>query len=641
MYLDREERRRSRSCRCMHHWRKNVFRNFFVVGTSRSSSSSTGSSARVRDTVSMAATQYKSVLENTVGITEFANVSCVGFTGIIKQRYSDFIVREVSKSNRVAILNDHTLDSARSYEEKIFNAHHDNTADTIQGVDLYLADMKAAGVAFEDEDKLRSFLQDAIHSREEKREPKSHEYQDPAFEGLSKDARTVVHKGCKKYLPQTMVTDGFQVGGRPSIKISISTKAKGTKGDNNKRRRKEWPEGVPDNLKFVLIKENVDTMTAINAIGQHLKINPRNIAYCGTKDKRAVTAQWCSVYRRKPTDILRINRMRYPFIRVGNFEYCKDPLRLGQLHGNRFEIILRDISISAEEVTSSCAQLSKSGFINYFGLQRFGRIESKSHLMGLKIIKGDWQGVIDTLFSPNSEELSSLPSSSSPMDWKREYAQGNYKKAAELIPRDFFIEKLVIEWLADHPTDFLGAYNRSPKASRLICIHAYQSYIWNMAVSERLSLYGFKCIEGDLVTHMEQLVDDTDAGDEDDLAVEERHHSPSSINDMISVVKAEDVSKYDIRNVVLPLPGSKVMLPTNTMKNFYEELLARDGLTLESFGANTHFEYNSSGTYRKIVQSPIDFEYKVISYTDVNAELADTELLKIKHSNNNKQQQQQ
>ena len=455
----------------------------------------------------------------------------------------------------------------------------------------------------------------------------------------------MVHKGCKKYLPCTCETEGFQADGIPAIKISFKGKFSGSQegscgrsldssGDKSyndgRRKRKQWPEGLHDYLKFVMIKENVDTMTAVNAISRHLKINPRNIAFSGNKDKRAVTVQWCTIFRKRPFDVHRINNMKFPFIRVGDFEYCKEALRLGQLSGNRFEIILRSISGSVDEVLSSCAKLANSGFINYFGLQRFGRMDTQSHLMGLNIIKGNWKELLDMIFSPNCDKEPSV-------DWKNEYIQGNFKKAAKLIPKDYYIEKSIMERLAEHPADLMGAYNRSPKASRLICIHAYQSYIWNLAVSERLSRYGFECIEGDLVTELECFVDETDVtlGEPDDSRdVSSSKINSKLINDMVSVVKAEDVSKYNIRNVVLPLPGSSVKLPNNAMKEFYEELLAKDGLTLKSFGTNCHAQYNSSGTYRKVVEIPTEFEYKIIPYNDINAELADTELLKIRGGEN-------
>ena len=81
--------------------------------------------------------------------------------------------------------------------------------------------------------------------------------------------------------------------------ITLGGRLWGGSGGGGKRRREEWPKGFGEHLKFVLLKENIDTMSAVNTIAKHLKIKPQSILYAGTKDKRAVTAQWCSVYKKR------------------------------------------------------------------------------------------------------------------------------------------------------------------------------------------------------------------------------------------------------------------------------------------------------------------------------------------------------
>lgn len=41
-----------------------------------------------------------------------------------------------------------------------------------------------------------------------------------------------------------------------------------------------------------------------------------------------------------PNRFKNINQ-RIPAVKVGNFQLCENPLRLGQLQGNRFEIFIR------------------------------------------------------------------------------------------------------------------------------------------------------------------------------------------------------------------------------------------------------------------------------------------------------------
>jgi tRNA pseudouridine13 synthase len=77
---------------------------------------------------------------------------------------------------------------------------------------------------------------------------------------------------------------------------------------------------------------------------------------------------------------------------------------------------------------------------------------------------------------------------------------------------------------------------------RLMYIHAYQSYIWNMVASERVKLHGLKPIIGDLV------YDKTKIG---------KHYC--------NIIKLDDnnINLYEIDDVVLPLPGHNVVYPNN------------------------------------------------------------------------------
>lgn len=50
----------------------------------------------------------------------------------------------------------------------------------------------------------------------------------------------------------------------------------------------------------------------------------------------------------------------------------QERIGLGQLAGNHFKIVLRNVSSTAENLQKATDALSSDGFINYFGMQRFG-----------------------------------------------------------------------------------------------------------------------------------------------------------------------------------------------------------------------------------------------------------------------------
>ena len=72
-----------------------------------------------------------------------------------------------------------------------------------------------------------------------------------------------------------------------------------------------------------------------------------------------------------------------------------DGVRLGMLKGNRFSIALRFISndISDQQIKQNVVNAQKNGFINYFGMQRFGSYSIRTHEIGKAILHCEWKEV--------------------------------------------------------------------------------------------------------------------------------------------------------------------------------------------------------------------------------------------------------
>lgn len=98
-----------------------------------------------------------------------------------------------------------------------------------------------------------------------------------------------------------------------------------------------------------------------------------DIGFCGLKDRQAVTRQWFSVYRPGivATDSVFINAVaeRWPVLAVCRF---RRKLRRGEHQGNRFELVLTDVSGDESLIEQGLARLQTQGCPNYFGSQRFG-----------------------------------------------------------------------------------------------------------------------------------------------------------------------------------------------------------------------------------------------------------------------------
>jgi tRNA pseudouridine13 synthase len=162
---------------------------------------------------------------------------------------------------------------------------------------------------------------------------------------------------------------------------------------------------------------------------------------------------------------------------------------------------LRQLKESQAVALAACEAVKKAGFINYYGLQRFGKGNHRTHEFGLAIFKKDYKLVCSYLFEHSDIDTRSrsFAGGGDVVAGKAAARKGNYAEALKLLPRNMHIERCVAESLAKNPTDYASALQKVPKFSRLMYVHAYQSYLWNSAATERIRLYGLAVVPGDLV----------------------------------------------------------------------------------------------------------------------------------------------
>lgn len=81
-------------------------------------------------------------------------------------------------------------------------------------------------------------------------------------------------------------------------------------------------------------------------------------------------------------------------IKIGNICFKNKPLKLGKLNGNRFRIALRNVTADDETINKAMESLKANGFINYYGMQRFGNDkEVPTYLIGVKLMQGNFKEV--------------------------------------------------------------------------------------------------------------------------------------------------------------------------------------------------------------------------------------------------------
>lgn len=81
--------------------------------------------------------------------------------------------------------------------------------------------------------------------------------------------------------------------------------------------------------------------------------------------------------------------------------FVPNGLTLGDLGGNHFTIVLRDVQGANEaDLELSLQSLKSNGYLNYFGMQRFGTSTVLTHTVGCAIMKKEYEKASDLILDP-------------------------------------------------------------------------------------------------------------------------------------------------------------------------------------------------------------------------------------------------
>lgn len=164
--------------------------------------------------------------------------------------------------------------------------------------------------------------------------------------------------------------------------------------------------GEGEHAVLLVEKRDLTTPRLVEVISKSLGISDREIGVAGRKDRFAVTRQFVTLPARslnslEPVEVqkqLRLDDHLAPgeSIRVLSADRHRNKLKTGHLAGNRFEIVLRDVAVSdasssmgvLQVAQDSCRQIEQSGFVNYFGEQRFGHSDNSDE-DGFHLLRGE------------------------------------------------------------------------------------------------------------------------------------------------------------------------------------------------------------------------------------------------------------
>lgn len=235
-----------------------------------------------------------------------------------------------------------------------------------------------------------------------------------------------------------------------------------------------------DYTHFTLEKTNWDTIRAISALSRAAGVSRKRFGFAGTKDKRAVTQQRMAVWNVSPE---KMESVRVKDLRIYDLKKSSERILVGDLIGNTFEITVREPEIMDESIISQCRdQIHKSGVPNYFGYQRFGLQRPNTHVVGRKLVENDVEGAVMSYLADfyDGERDDARDARRTLMETR------DFKQALANFPKRLGYERTMLDSLYKNPTDFAGALRRLHKKLRQLLVHGYQSYLYNLTLSQMI-----------------------------------------------------------------------------------------------------------------------------------------------------------
>ncbi|CAD8124141.1 unnamed protein product [Paramecium sonneborni] len=579
-------------------------------------------------------------MESAVGIQSFLQEG-QPFKCLFKHRFTDFIVQEIDLKGQVAIISDKT--KWQNIEQKQDQKPQQKDR-TLPFANLYLSEefiqqsnqlfgieiteqfkqlvekVKSTGKCVQFETKV------ALPQSKEDRIKVHHLIRQniPFLESFTKNAHNQKNKAEKKEDKANQKVQESEQPLQDHILIKTSN-INFKKYVANQTTNKAYGESKKF-VKFILMKRNLDSINAGMFISKQLGLSNKHFAIAGTKDKRGVTTQWASLQGMEISQLIEIQERKFwnQNILMIDYSYQDQGMRLGDLYGNQFIVTLRFLNELTQnqqwELAKNIENVKLHGFVNYFGLQRFGsKNKIKTHQIGKEIIKKNWKECIRMIILSSQQE--------------------DYEKVNQLFDLDDFItmsnlinprlriEKQLIDNLLQNGVhNYFTALQSLPRNARELYLHAYQSYIWNKMASMRLQKYGNKVVVGDIVSA--NVTEEGADNEEDDIIQQiteedEKQYKKQTVSTCILVTEL-NISQYTFDQVVLPIYGHKITIPEESIvSQLLQDIFQEELITKQDFEEASN-KFFIDGNFRYLVQIPTEVEHQLFKYQNKDQDVVDS-----------------
>jgi tRNA pseudouridine13 synthase len=137
----------------------------------------------------------------------------------------------------------------------------------------------------------------------------------------------------------------------------------------------QLPSGEGEHLWLDVEKNGANTAFVAQQLAEAAGVQERDVGYAGLKDRYAITRQWFSIYLpigKGKGETPDLSQLQHPEFKVLSQSRHLKKLRPGDLQGNRFRILLRDVVGERDAIEANLQAVAAQGVPNYFGAQRFG-----------------------------------------------------------------------------------------------------------------------------------------------------------------------------------------------------------------------------------------------------------------------------
>jgi len=274
-------------------------------------------------------------------------------------------------------------------------------------------------------------------------------------------------------------------------------------------------------LLLVLEKRNIEHHNARKTISSFLSLPADdNQSTAGMKDTKALTTQYITISGHRQFLIDTANKIASANSVNGYRNMCgndtkhhvylnpvsyRPVLSIGDLTGNNFKITMRDLTqgsthgVTASAITSLATRLCDHGYVNYYGEQRMGdagTLETSggaSHRIGREILRGKFAEAVD-LIMHGRKIITGVEVRDKDDSWSRMRScyrsgdiRGAFRYLQEIRHAKNSVEFGVLSHLLNKAADYEGAVKTGLQFTQYnVYIRAYQSWLWNVAVGEKV-----------------------------------------------------------------------------------------------------------------------------------------------------------